>query len=191
MLNANSKMKPLIIKKDDNYFLSWNDELIRILTSSQDNSRHYGGATYIIEFDNQFNYEAFKHLTGQELPDNSYISSDCRISSYKPVSFLHITKINNSISYNLVISFFMGEWKENVHLNKFCEKLWESFTLSGFITESKPEMEEHVYCHIPVTIFQPLNKRIQDVVEEACALLNEIHLSVFKKLCIEKAKIKR
>ncbi len=84
-------------------------------------------------------------------------------------------------------TYEFDEWQEDVYLKKFCGKLWEAFTLAGFKTKEKQEPEEGSF-YIPVSVTYSLDKVIEDVVEETCEILNDIHLSVFKELCVKKTE---
>ena len=182
-------MKIEIIEDKNNYFISWNDELIKVKTLPPRYARRYGGAMYLLECDEKFTYEDFKHLSGEELPENFCVTSYCRISFYMPVFIVYISRLGAELLYRFTTTYDLDKWKEDVHLGKFCERLHESFSLAGLRTENKPELEEYSY-HIPVTISQTSEKKIQDVVEGTCEILSEIHDSVFDEVCNKQMKQK-
>jgi hypothetical protein len=177
-------MLPQLLKITGEYFLYWNEELLKVKILPQKYSKRYGGVTYLLEFEEKFDYENFKKLSGTDFPDNFCVSSYCKIPSYSPVNNLEISKIESLITYTFYTTYDLFKWQEDVNLKKFCGKLWEAFTLAGFKTKEKPELEEGAY-YIPVSVTYSLDKVIEDVVEESCQILNDIHIHVFKELCIK------
>jgi hypothetical protein len=180
-------MLPQLLKISGEYFLYWNEELLKVLIISQRYSSRYGGATYLLEFNEQFNYDNFKKLTGNQFPVNFCTSSYCKTSSYRPITSLEISKNETQLTYTFHTTYDLDEWQEDVNLKKFCCKLWEAFTLAGFKTKEKPELEEGSF-YIPVSVTYLLDKIIEDAVEESCKVLNDIHLSVFNELCVKRTE---
>ncbi|MCK4468286.1 MAG: hypothetical protein KAU60_08035 [Desulfobacterales bacterium] len=177
-------MEPQILKIQGDFFLYWNEELLKVNILSQKYANRYGDATYLLECDEKFTYDNFKKLKGTQFPNNFCATSYCKIKSYPPVYILYISRVESEIIYRFTPSYDLDKWQEDVHLKKFCGKLWEAFTLAGFKTEEKPELEEGSF-YIPVSVAHSPNKVIEDAVEESCSILNEIHLSVFKELCVK------
>lgn len=180
-------MTPQLLKITGEYFLYWNEELLKVKILPQKYSNRYGGATYLLEFEEKFDYDNFKKLTGSQFPDNFCASSYCKISSYRPVHNLDVSRKESQLTYNFYTTYDLDEWQEDINLKKFCLKLWEAFALAGFKTKEKPELEEGSF-YIPVSVAYPLEKVIEDAVDESCKVLNDIHLSVFNELCIKKSE---
>lgn len=174
-------MKPQILKVKGEYFLYWDEDLLKVKLTEK-YAKHYGGAIFILECDEKFTYDTFKKLKGSQFPDNFCVSSYCKINYYSPVFILYISKVDSKIVYKFRTSYDLDEWEEDIHLKRFCGKLWEAFNLAGFKTEDRPELEDGSF-HIQISVEHHESTVIEDAVETTCNMLKEIHASVFANLC--------
>jgi hypothetical protein len=174
-------MKPIIIKVEGVSYLNWNEKLYRLIALSGKYRSHYGEVDHLLEFEDEFSYEEFKNLKGIDIPDNLCIASYCSINLYRPVHTINIIRSDANLTCRLTNCYDLREWKYNYQLGKFCEKLWESFTLAGFEIGEKPKLEETAYF-ITVSKTLPIEVKIQDVVEAVCNKLSEVHNSLLNQV---------
>jgi len=167
-------MKPSIIKIEGVNYLNWNEKLYKLKILSGKYRYSYGDVDFLLEYEDDFSYDVFRNLKGVDFPDNLCVTSYCSIDLYPPAYTIYIIRSGANLTCRLTNCYDLREWKYDYQLGKFCEKLWEAFSLVGFEIGEKPGLEETAY-YIAVSWTWSAESKIQDVVEAACNKLGEAH----------------